>query len=108
MKYNVLPNYVDTIIINKTQTNEKIARYTGIPLNKYGQIELTMEFRDGIAYDIEKRVVMTYPKLEKLKGKSGDKKRMELLEKVSILCDEINQYDCALAFGTLWFGREFS
>lgn len=99
MEKVIIPKYVDTIIVyNTTKKNEKLIKRAGLSFDEYGECELTMEFYDGIAYEINGTgLIMRYPKMKDLTtGKEN-----AICEYTGIYDGEINQHDVALKYGVL-------
>lgn len=99
MERVIIPKYVDTIIVyNTTKKNEKLIKRAGLSFDEYGECELTMEFYDGIAYEINGTgLIMRYPKMKDLTtGKEN-----AICEYTGIYDGEINQHDVALKYGVL-------
>ena len=99
MERVIIPKYVDTIIVyNTTKKNEKLINRAGLSFDEYGECELTMEFYDGIAYEINGTgLIMRYPKMKDLTtGKEN-----AICEYTGIYDGEINQHDVALKYGVL-------
>jgi hypothetical protein len=99
MERVIIPKYVDTIIVyNTTKKNEKLIKRAGLSFDDYGECELTMEFYDGIAYEINGTgLIMRYPKMKDLTtGKEN-----AICEYTGIYDGEINQHDVALKYGVL-------
>jgi hypothetical protein len=99
MERVIIPKYVDTIIVyNTTKKNEKLIKRAGLSFDDYGECELTMEFYDGIAYEINGTgLIMRYPKMKDLT--TGKEKA--ICEYTGIYDGEINQHDVALKYGVL-------
>ena len=99
MERVIIPKYVDTIIVyNTTKKNEKLIKRAGLSFDEYGECELTMEFYDGIAYEINGTgLILRYPKMKDLTtGKEN-----AICEYTGIYDGEINQHDVALKYGVL-------
>ena len=99
MERVIIPKYVDTIIIdNYTKKNEKLIKKAGLSFDEGGECELTMEFYDGVAYEINGTgLMLRYPKMKDLTtGKEN-----AICEYTGIYDGEINQHDVALKYGVL-------
>ena len=99
MERVIIPKYVDTIIVyNYTKKNEKLIKKAGLAFDESGECELTMEFYDGIAYEINGTgLILRYPKMKDLTtGKEN-----AICKYTGIYDGEINQHDVALKYGVL-------
>lgn len=103
--FEIIPNYIDTIIVYDTPANRKALRKLEHPFNKLhefdenGECEIEMEFYDGLAIATDgSGLFMTYSKMECIK---------ECTRKQNAICDYtgiddgINQYDVCLKYGKL-------
>jgi hypothetical protein len=99
MEKVIIPKYVDTIIVyNTTKKNEKLIKRAGLSFDENGECELTMEFYDGIAYEVNGTgLIMRYPKMKDL----TTSKENIICEYTGIYDGEINQHDVALTYGVL-------
>lgn len=101
-KVVILPKYIETIIVdNSNKDNVKALAHTPYKFDKDGECELTMEFYDGIAYDVNGTgLVMTYPTQEKVQKHSILQNC--IVSYATIYEDEnISQYDIAMRYGKL-------
>lgn len=99
MERVIIPKYVDTIIVyNTTKKDEKLIKRAGLSFDEYGECELTMEFYDGVAYEINGTgLMLRYPKMKDLTtGKEN-----AICKYTGIYDGEINQHDVALKYGVL-------
>lgn len=99
MERVIIPKYVDTIIIdNYTKKNVKLIKKAGLFFDECGECELTMEFYDGVAYEVTGTgLMLRYPKMKDLTtGKEN-----AICDYTGIWDGEINQHDVALKYGVL-------
>ena len=100
-KVVITSNCIDSICVWKgDKDTAKAIAHTDYEFDENGEVELTMEFHDGIAYDVNgSGLVMTYPKAEKVQ-------KFTILQNCIVAytgIDDgyINQYDIALKYGKL-------
>lgn len=101
MEFNVIPKYVDSIIINNmTKKNAKLIKAAGYDFDESGECEITMEFYDGIAYEINGTgLILRYPKMADIA--KSEIKQDRICEYTGIYDGTINQHDVALKYGVL-------
>ena len=100
-KVVITSDYIDSICVWKGDKNvAKAIAHTDYEFDENGEVELVMEFHDGIAYDVNgSGLVMTYPKAEKVQ-------KFTILQNCIVAytgIDDgyINQHDIALKYGKL-------
>ena len=100
MKFNVTDNYIDEIIVSdRTKEARKAVKAAGLSFDGFGECEIEMDFRDGMAFDTKGiGLVMSYPSMSEVKA--SEKMQREITEYTGIHTD-INQYDVAMKYGVL-------
>ena len=99
MERVIIPRYVDTIIIdNHIKKDEKLIKRVGLDFDQNGECELTMEFYDGVAYEVTGTgLMLRYPKMKDL----TTSKENAICDYTGIYDGQINQHDVALKYGVL-------
>lgn len=103
--FEIIPNYIDTILVSNTPANRKAFEKLKEPFkslykfDEHGECEIEMEFYDGLAIATDgSGLFMTYSKMECIK---------ECPRKQNAICDYtgiddgINQYDVCMKYGKL-------
>lgn len=108
MELQIIPKYVDEIIVdNYTKKDEKLVKKAGLEFDESGECPLTMEFYDGIAYEINGTgLIMRYPTMAEL-AKSPAKQKA-ICDYTGIYDGTINQHDVALKYGVLELSKKES
>ena len=98
MELQIIPKYVDTIIINDSvKKNVKLITRAGLSFDD-GECELTMEFYDGVAYEVTGTgLMLRYPKMKDL----TTSKENAICDYTGVWDGTINQHDVALKYGVL-------
>jgi len=106
MEKVIIPKYVDTIIVyNTTKKDKELIKRAGLSFDDNGECELTMEFYDGIAYEINGTgLILRYPKMKDL----TPSKERAICDYTGIYDGEINQHDVALKYGVLELSNDES
>ena len=106
MERVIIPKYVDDIIIyDFTKKNQKLIKQAGLEFDESGECTLTMEFYDGIAYEINGTgLILRYPKMKDL----TTSKENAICEYTGVNDGTINQFDVALKYGVLELSKEES
>lgn len=108
MKLTIIPKCIDTILVsNSTKKNTKLINSVGYSFDENGECELTMEFYDGVAYDINgSGLMMRYPKMEALS--KSQRMQDNICDYVGLydMDDAINQHDVALKYGILELSKK--
>ena len=117
IKFEVIPHYVDEIIIdnttkkNVTLINQAVraAKYNNITLDYQfddnGECPIEMEFYDGIALATDGcGLYLTYPKLEEIAKSPARQENIQ--DYTGIYDGTINQHDVALRYGVLKFDEK--
>ena len=114
IKFEVIPHYVDEIIINNLTKKDvtlinkavRVAKSNNLTLDYQfddnGECPIEMEFYDGIALATDGcGLYLTYPKLEEIAKSPA---RQESIQEYTGIYDgTINQHDVALRYGVLKF-----
>lgn len=115
INFEVIPHYIDEILVNDSNTHKSlIKKANGVLIeysmgNKYefddSECAIEMEFYDGIAIATDGcGLYMTYPKLDDIAKSPTRQDRIQ--EYTGIYDGTINQHDVALCYGVLKFGEE--
>ena len=103
--FEIIPNYIDTILVSDTPANRKAFKKLEEPykslhqFDEHGECEIEMEFYDGVAYATDgSGLFMTYPKMDIIKGST---RRQNSICDYNGIYDSINQYDVCMKYGKL-------
>ena len=98
-KTEFIKNYVDTILVSEYEQDDfRKLTDAGYKPNEYGEIEVTMLFGDGVAYDTSMNgIVMRYPTLAEVA--QSDTMQREISAYTNRA--DIIPYDIALKYGKL-------
>ena len=98
-KTEFVKNYIDTILVSEYEQDDfRKLTDAGYKPNEYGEIEVTMLFGDGVAYDTSMNgIVMRYPTLAEVA--QSDTMQQEIAAYTNR--PDIIPYDIALKYGRL-------
>lgn len=117
IKFEVIPHYVDEIIVGETKTHKRLINKANTVLLDYsmgdqysfdenGECPIEMEFYDGIALATDgSGLYMTYPKLAEVAKSPARQERIQ--DYTGIYDGTINQHDVALLYGVLKFDKSY-
>lgn len=99
MEKMIIPQCVEEILIDtSSKKNCKLLKKAGLEFEENDECELTMEFYDGYAVDVNGTgLMLCYPKLSEL----TPKKINAVCEYIGIWDGTISQHDVALKYGVL-------
>ena len=119
IKLEVIPHYVDEILVDGSKSHRALIRKANARLSEYSmgskysfdgddvsdECAIEMEFYDGIALATDGcGLCLTYPKLEEVAKSEVRQERIQ--EYTGIYDDTINQHDVALTYGVLKFDEK--
>lgn len=119
INFEVIPHYVDEIIVDGSKSHRALIRKANARLSEYSmgskysfdgddvgdECPVEMEFYDGIAIATDGcGLIMTYPKLEEVAKSEVRQERIQ--EYTGIYDGTINQHDVALTYGVLKFDEK--
>ena len=110
INFEVIPHYVDEILVDNKKTNKSLIKKANFRLahfctgNKYeydgDECAIEMEFYDGIALATDGcGLYLTYPKLDEVA--KSERMQEKIQEYTGIYDGTINQHDVALLYGVL-------
>ena len=114
MEYQVLPHYIDEILVDGTKSHRESVRKANAVLREFSTGEhyefdgnecpIEMEFYDGIALATNgSGLYMTYPTIKEVSKSIRMQERIQ--DYTGIYDGTINQHDIALCYGVLKFDR---
>lgn len=116
INFEVIPHYIDEILVDNSKVHKSLIKKANCILIEYsmgskyefdegGECAIEMEFYDGIAIATDGcGLYMTYPKLDDVAKSPA---RQESIQDYTGIYDgTINQHDVALRYGVLKFGEE--
>ena len=116
INFEVIPHYVDEILVDDSNTHKSLIKKANGVLIEYsmgskyefnegGECSIEMEFYDGIAIATDGcGLYMTYPKLDDVAKSPA--RQDSIQDYTGIYDGQINQHDVALRYGVLKFGEE--
>ena len=116
INFEVIPHYVDEILVDDSNTHKSLIKKANGVLIEYcmgskyefdesGECPIEMEFYDGIAIATDGcGLYMTYPKLDEVANSPA--RQDSIQDYTGIYDGTINQHDVALRYGVLKFGEE--
>lgn len=116
IKFEVIPHYIDEILVDDTNAHKALVRKANGVLIEYsqgskyefseiGECAIEMEFYDGIAIATDGcGLYMTYPTLEVIA--KSPVRQSKIQDYTGIYDDTINQHDVALCYGVLKFDEK--
>ena len=95
----IIPRYVEDIVIYDIPKNKKLIEKAGYQFEG-GECILTMEFYDGVAYEVNGTgLMLRYPKMEEISASKDMQRR--IIEYTGIDDGTLSQFDVALEYGEL-------
>ena len=115
MEYQVLPNYIDEILVDDSKAHMGLVKKANAILKEFntgehyefvdGECSIEMEFYDGIALATDgSGLYLTYPTIQDVSKSIRMQERIQ--DYTGIYDGSINQHDIALAYGVLKFDKE--